>query len=153
MRRSSRPRTLGGQQDPADRLKTRAVCLVKGCEFGGVHIKHRREPTLAIKNGDNDLGIRPAVARNVTGECMDVIDQRGLTRGRDRTTDTFAERDTQATQRPLIGSNDQFIGFQRINDIETRPEKPGPERLSQKAGGGRLARWQIGFARYHGLNL
>ena len=82
-----------------DALKPFGVHRVEGGEVGGIHVEHGDQGAAPVEHRHDDLGIGAAVAGDVAGEGVDVLDQLGLALGRRRAADAAPEGDARSSGR------------------------------------------------------
>lgn len=102
-----------------------------------------------IEDGDDDLGSRPRIARDVV-DLRDVIDDLDLARARARAADAAIEVDPKAPERSLVGADGQRAI--RHAPVEAAPVRLR-ERLPEETGDRGFERDGIQLAVDRGLDL
>ena len=114
-----------------------------------VEVEHRAKDVARL-HGDDELGARGVVTRDVSGKRMYVVDELHLPRARGSATDTAGEVDAKTPHAPLVGADREH----RLPDASIEAAPVGlRERLPKEARERRFERDGVGLAGDGGANL
>ena len=138
---SGRAQSLG--RGIQNRLQVPGIDRIEGCRLTRVEIQNRKQLALRIDHGNDDFGSAARIAGDVTLEGVNVIHDLRSSAGCGNATHALIERDLEASNRSLVGSDAQQ--FCLDNTIEAYPARPG-QILLKDSNHGCHAGDRIGYA-------
>jgi nucleoside-diphosphate-sugar epimerase len=100
-------------EDPDERLETRAVLFVEAAGLGRVHVEHAAQDIL-LDHGDDDLRPRRGIARDVSGKPVHVGHDDGLPARGGLAANAFPDRDSNTGGLALERAEHEIVAAQNV---------------------------------------
>src|ERR1041385_819805 len=114
--------TTLSREPSEDSFEPHGVGLIERGPTLRIDVEHRHQRACSVEDRHHDLRLGPRVARDVSGESLDVRHDYGPPLGCGGAADSAAEGDLEAAKSSLIWADAQEV--RRDNAVESRPEVP-----------------------------
>src|SRR5665213_748263 len=105
-----------------DTLQPVSIVLVEGIQVQRIDVEHRDQTPTSIHHGHYDFRTRAGITCDVSGKCVDVIDDHCVHFRSYPPADTLAESDLETSERSLVRS-DSKQEIRSYYAVEASPEE------------------------------